>query len=367
MVIQIWGFVLQGFGLLYTDTHQPNFYGPGFVEMWVVLPLIFLTIVFFTLTALSVSAYIYKGKGAKKVIVFGLLFLVAVWGYKANQLSRIVEKWWVKPTQGVIEKPYIENNIKATLDAYDLSKIVTLQYDIAQDYQIITNPDVRDSLRNIPVWDRELLSDVYKQLQGIRPYYVFPSVDVDRYSVSGLYQQVYLAPREIDQDDAKDWPSRHLQYTHGYGVVMTPAVQGGDESMTWFVRDIPSESDYGFDIVQPGIYYGFGQYNYAIAPNDIGEIDHPTDEGNELVNYKGTGGIHLSFFKKILFSIHYKESKIFFTSGTNKKSRILFRRNSLSLQSFSFWVSSVSTPSRTGSWQAETNNCPGGQKFILPF
>jgi len=329
MVIQIWGFLLQGIDLLFTNTHQPNFFGPGFVEMWVVFPLILLTILFFTLIALSLISYVFKGKGLRKVIVFGLLFLISLWGYKGNQLSRIIEKWWVKPTQGVIERPFIQDNILATLDAYDLSHITTLQYDIQQKHQIITNPHVRDSLRNIPVWDRELLSDVYKQLQGIRPYYIFPSVDVDRYSVSGRNQQVYLAPREIEETYAKNWPSRHLQYTHGYGVVMTPAVQGGDESMTWFIRDIPTESDYGFNIDAPGIYYGFGQYNYAIVPNDLGEIDHPSDEGNVLVNYEGRGGVRLSFFKKILFSIFYKESKIFFTSGTNKKSRILFRRNFL--------------------------------------
>lgn len=39
-----WGFMLDRFTLLYTNTNEPIFYGPGFVEMWYHLPLIWLQI-----------------------------------------------------------------------------------------------------------------------------------------------------------------------------------------------------------------------------------------------------------------------------------------------------------------------------------
>jgi uncharacterized membrane protein (UPF0182 family) len=258
--------------------------------------------------------------------------MLSVLGYNSDFIPGLIENNLIEANAVAYEKPYIESNIKATLDAYDLGKITKLNYKLEQTSRITENPDVHESLRNIPVWDRTLLVDVYKQLQGIKPYYNFHGVDVDRYFVSGRYQQVYLSPRELDlgnlPESARTWQSRHLQYTHGYGIVMTPAAQGGDESMTWFIRDMPVESKYNLRVNNPGIYYGLGHYDYAIVPNEVGEVDHPKDETNELVNYNGRGGIPLSsFIKKLLFAVHFKDRNIFFTSKTMENSRILFRRN----------------------------------------
>jgi uncharacterized membrane protein (UPF0182 family) len=332
MAIQVWGFVLQCYSLLYNNSHQPLFFGPGFTEMRVILPLIVATIVFFICTAISLVFYILKGKGIKKVLGFGILFLLSVLGYNSNFIPRLIENNLVEANAVAYEKKYIASNIKATLDAYDLARIIKLDYKLKQTSRISENPDVHESLRNIPVWDRTLLDDVYKQLQGIKPYYNFHGVDVDRYFVSGRYQQVYLSPRELDlrnlPESARTWQSRHLQYTHGYGIVMTPAAQGGDESMTWFIRDMPAKSEYNLHIKNPGIYYGLGHYDYSIVPNEVGEIDHPKDESNELVNYSGKGGIPLSsFMKKMLFAVYFKDRNIFFTSKTMENSRILLRRN----------------------------------------
>ena len=332
MAIQVWGFVLQCYSLLYKNTHQPLFFGPGFTEMWVILPLIVATIAFFIGTAISLVFYILKGKGIKKVFVFGILFVLSMLGYNSDFIPRLIEKNLVEANAVAYEKPYIASNIKATLDAYDLVKITKLNYKLEQTSRIVENPDIHESLRNIPVWDSTLLDDVYKQLQGIKSYYTFHGVDVDRYFVSGRYQQVYLSPRELDlgnfPESARTWQSRHLQYTHGYGIVMTPAAQGGDESMTWFIRDMPVKSEYNLHVKNPGIYYGLGHYDYAIVPNEVREVDHPKDETHEMVNYNGRGGIPLSsFIKKLLFAAYFKDRNVFFTSKTMENSRILFRRN----------------------------------------
>ncbi|MBA4366546.1 MAG: UPF0182 family protein [Desulfobacterium sp.] len=332
VAIQVWGFVLQGYSLLYTDKHQPHFFGPGYTEMVIILPLIVCSTIFFICTAVSVVYYMAKGKGVKKIIIFGILLVISLLGTNSDFLSRQVEENLIEANAVAYEKPYIENNIKSTLAAYDLTRITKTRYDIEQTFNIIGNPGVRENLRNIPVWDRTLLDDVYKQIQGIKPYYNFHGVDVGRYNVSGRYQQVYLAPRELDlqnlPDSARTWQSRHLQYTHGYGIVMTPAAQGGDESMTWFLRDMPIKSDYGMQVTNPGIYYGLGQYDYAIVPNEEGEIDHPNDEANALIDYEGNGGIPLSsLFEKLLFAAYFQDRNIITTTKTMEKSRILFRRN----------------------------------------
>ncbi|MFO7560102.1 MAG: UPF0182 family protein [Desulfobacterales bacterium] len=332
MAIQVWGFVLQCYSLLYNKTHLPLFFGPGFTEMRVILPLIVATIIFFIGTAISLVFYILKGKGIKKVLIFGILFILSMLGYNSNFIPGLIQKNLVEANAVAYEKPYIASNIKATLDAYGLAGITKLNYKLEQTSRITENPDVHESLRNIPVWDSTLLDDVYRQLQGIKPYYTFHEVDVGRYFVSGRYQQVYLSPRELDlgnlPESAKTWQSRHLQYTHGYGIVMTPAAQGGDESMTWFIRDMPVKSEYNLHVKNPGIYYGLGHYDYAIVPNEVGEVDHPKDETHELANYSGKGGIPLSsFVRKLLFAVYFKDRNIFFTSKTMENSRMLFRRN----------------------------------------
>ncbi|MFH2064658.1 MAG: UPF0182 family protein [Pseudomonadota bacterium] len=332
VAVQVWGFILQGYSLLYTTSHQPNFFGPGFSEMWIILPLIAASTIFFIATAVSVVYYMAKGRGLSKILIFSVLLLLSLLGSTSDLLPRLVEENLIEANAVAYEKPYIANNIKATLAAYDLNRITKTRYDIEQTFHIIDTAGVREILRNIPVWDSTLLDDVYKQIQGIKPYYNFHSVDVGRYNVFGRYQQVYLAPRELDlgnlPESARTWQSRHLQYTHGYGIVMTPAAQGGDESMTWFLRDMPVRSEYGMQVVNPGIYYGLGQYDYAIVPNEEGEIDHPNDVSNALVNYHGRGGIPLSsIFRKLLFGAYFQDRNIVSTTKTMEKSRILFHRN----------------------------------------
>ncbi|GBC60290.1 UPF0182 family protein [Desulfonema ishimotonii] len=328
IIIQTWGFALDRVELLYTGSHAPMFYGPGFIEMWLDLPLIWLTMITFVGSALSMVFYFHKRKGLKVLIGFVVIFLMVVAIRNTTALTEIIQEYIVKPNEAIREKPYIENSIRATLNAFALDEVETRNYPISHNPMEVRDPQVRESLRNVPVWDRELLDDVYIQLQSFRAYYTFNNVDVDRYNVQDVYQQVYLSARELNlealPETARSWVNIHLQYTHGYGAVMTPAAQGGEEPMTWFIRDIPVQSDYGFALPRPEIYYGEGNYSYVIAPNDTGEID----QKNQLINYTGTGGVPLSsFLRKLLFFVYFKDRNIFFTTKTNSESRILFRQN----------------------------------------
>lgn len=331
-LIQGWDYMLQRYSLLYVNTHQPLFYGPGFVEMRYSLPMIWLRMVLFAGMVISLVIYVHRRKGGKSFLICGLLFILAVGANKSTYVPNLIDKYFVKPNEVVRERSFIDASIKATLSAYNLQNVETRKYDISKDPMVIHDPKVQYNIRNIPVWDRELLVDVYKQLQEIRPYYLFPTVDVDRYAVKGLYQQVNLAARELDTDNlpeyARNWNNIHLQYTHGFGVVMTPAAQAGDESMTWFIRDIPPTSEYGFSVQHPQVYFGIEDTGFVIAPNDLGEIDHPQEGKEVLTDYAGTGGILLSgFFRKLLFAAYFKDRNIFFTPNTNGNSRMIFVRN----------------------------------------
>jgi len=331
--IEIWDFTLQAQRLVYSDSHLPLFYGPGYVEMWIIRPLIWLSLFLLMGTAFSLIAFILKRKGLKPLAFFAVAFFLVFGARYSPFLPNLVQKYVVKPNEISKEKPYIERNIEATLKAYSLDDVETRDVTPERIPVDIADPRIKVELRNIPVWDGELLEDVYESLQQLRNYYNFSDVDVDRYKVNNVTQQVFLAARELDHSQlTRNWLNDHLSYTHGYGAVMTPASQGGDEPMTWFLRGIPPESEYGFSTEQPGIYFGLGKYTYVIAPNDAGEIDYPKGSTNVMTNYHGRGGVPLSsMFRKAMFSYYFRDKDLLFTTKTNAQSRILIRQNIVEL------------------------------------
>lgn len=331
-LIEIGDFILQRHLLLYTENHTPLFYGPGYVEMNVTLPLIWASLLFLMGVACSAIFFIHTYKGLKTLIAFVAGFFMVLAARYSSIPRDLVQAYLVKPNAMAKEAPYIANTIQATLAAYDLKQVETRFYPIKDPPWDTATPEVQISLQNIPVWDREVLGDVYNQLQSLRPYYTFPTVDVDRYTVNGVYQQVFVSPREINlkalPQGAQTWINTWLQYTHGYGAVMTPAAQAGEEPMRWLMQGIPPESASGLTLKEPGIYYGLGSYNPVIAPNESHEVDYPVKNTLELTDYKGQGGVAIAnLFRKLVFALYFKESNVFFTTKTQDSSRILFKRN----------------------------------------
>ncbi len=333
VAIQVWGYILQRHELVYTAAHEPFFFGPGFVEMWIILPLIWICMLLFAALAFSSAYFIHYRKGLKTTIVIAVAFLAATGLRYSSYLPKMTEKYIVKPNEIIREKPYITANIVSTLAGYKLDQVKIKPFHTEPIPWRVT-PNVKEIIHNIPVWEKEILDQVYEQLQAIRPYYDFRGIDVDRYRVGKVYQQVYLSAREMSTaklpDYAKSWVNRHLQYTHGNGLVMTPAAQGGNQFMTWFIQDIPPRSRYGFTIKEPKIYYGTESYPFVIAPNTVGEFDYPKGPTNVLTNYSGTGGVPVSsLFQRFLLAVYFKDKNIFFTTKSTDRSRLLFRRNIL--------------------------------------
>jgi len=282
--------------------------------------------------ALSLIVVLHTRRGGKVLAAFTVLFLLALGGRYSPFLPHLVQTYIVKPNEIARERPYIAHNIQATLEAYDLARVETRDYAISDLPWDVRAPKVQAALRNIPVWDREVLLEVFQNLQELRTYYDFNSVDVDRYTVGGQYQQVYLAAREIELDKlpsgAKNWLNERLKYTHGLGAVMIPAAQRGEEPMIWYLQGIPPRSDYGLRIEEAAVYYGLGNLKPIIAPNQSREIGYPVDSTNVMVDYAGRGGVPVaSLFRKLIFAVYFKEKEIFFTTQTTARSRMHFRRN----------------------------------------
>ena len=330
--IGIWWYFLQRYELLYSQTHEPLFDGPGFVEMWINLPLLYLTLAGLVGLGMSLIYLLHTRRGLKFLIISLIIVGIGVILRYTQFLPDMVQRYYVKPNEISREQPFIQKNIEATLKAYNVHQVETREVPVSNEPGETKASKIGASLRNIPVWDREVLGDVFKQLQELRTYYDFSGVSVDRYVVKDLLQQVFLAARELNLKalpvEARNWINERLKYTHGFGVVMTPAAQGGEEPLTWFIQGIPPTSEYGFNVVQPAIYYGRADYGPVIAPNSSGEMGYPRGDTESEYNYQGRGGVPINnVFRKLIFAIYFGEKNIFFTSKTNKDSRMLFRRN----------------------------------------
>jgi uncharacterized protein len=318
VMIKAYDYFLQRYDLLYMESHAPIFSGPGFTDMNITLPMIWITLVSLICTALFMMIYIRGKKGLKPLIGFTLLFLLCIGIRTSSFLPDFIEQYYVKPSQVVRESPYIERNIRDTLAAYNLSHLETGNYPLRSGAEIVITDEIRNTIRNIPVWDKDMIDDVYTQMQGMRSFYHVAEADIDRYTIGGVKQQVYLAAREINIEGlpsgAKNWNNTHLVYTHGYGIMMTPAIQRGEEPIKWVVQDIPMRSDKSLSIGNAAIYYGPNTHEYAIVPNKSGEIDHFDGDKDVKADYSGKGGVVLSGLRKFLFWAYFGHQNIFLTT-----------------------------------------------------
>ncbi len=331
--IVAWGFILERYQLLYTEAHEPQFFGPGFVDIRYTLPIIWLSVVSLVGLAFSTLLLVHRQRGQLATLVLGLTFLGSVGIRHIDAIPRAIDRFIVKPNPVKTERQSMKNNIDATLTAYDLNNITNIDITPGLPDEDVLDPELRSHLYNIPVWDPEFLDDVYQQLQGIRPYYHFSNVDTDRYMVNGRLEQVNLAARENNisllPPEAQNWENTHLRYTHGYGAVVTPAAQDGQTPMHWYLQDLTMRTDNNFEVVdRPDIYYGEEDLTYAIVPNSLELVGIPSADEESSFNYTGSGGVPIStLFRKLLFAIYFRDERLFFSVNISSKSKALFHRN----------------------------------------
>ena len=147
--------------------------------------------------------------------------------------------------------------------AYHLDSVDVRQFDGKGTLTRASLEQDAATINNIRLWDPRPLLATYRQLQEIRLYYDFLDVDIDRYWINGKYTEVMLSPRELNisllPDNAQTWVNRHLKFTHGSGLTMSPVNAKDSEGLpVFYIKNIPAESDVGFKVPQPAIYFGAG-------------------------------------------------------------------------------------------------------------
>ncbi len=327
-LILAFGFYIRMFELLYSG--RGIAFGASYTDIHVSLPFYYAYIAICILTA--VLMFVSWGRKKLKLAVFGPILLVVAL-VASGLVSTGVQSVAVAPNELSKEEQYLQNNIDYTNYAYGLDKVEVKPFAVKQN---LTAQDIeknRVTVNNIPINDYRLALDIYNQIQGLKNYYQFNDIDIDRYMINGVYRQVFISPRELlaanvpSQNQGSSWINKYLKYTHGYGVAMSPVnevTQSGQPRL--FIKDLPVVSDVDIKIDRPEIYYGELTEDFVIVNSREKEIDYPTSNTNAETTYEGTGGIKLNLLNRIMFA--FKEGKLNFllSQDLNSESKVLINR-----------------------------------------
>jgi uncharacterized membrane protein (UPF0182 family) len=242
-----------------------------------------------------------------------------------------VQKLFVDPTELTREAPYLAHHIEATRRAWDLDSVETL--DLTGDARL-TRADIAANaatIENVRLWDRDPLLQTFGQLQEIRTYYDFVSVDDDRYWIDGKYRQVMLSPRELNPSSlpTRTFINEHLTFTHGMGATLGPVNQVTEEGLpVLFIQDLPPSSNVSLEITRPQIYFGELPQQYVFVNTRQEEFDYPSGETNVFTAYEGTAGVPVgSVLRRGLLAWRFRSMKILLSQDITADSRILYYRN----------------------------------------
>jgi len=316
----IWELVFSGrgvvFGATYADMHAK------LPAQWILLGvvLVLIGIILISLLRRKPRWPLYGiGAWIAAAIIVGLIFPSAV------------QRFQVQPNELAKERPYIEYNIQFTREAFALDQVEE------QSFPAEKSPSPEDmaqneaTISNVRLWDHRPLKDTYNHIQSIRLYYDFYDVDVDRYTIDGNYRQVMLSARELSVEklagQAQTWVNQRLQFTHGYGAVLSPVNEISVEGLpVLLVKDIPPVGD--INIEQPQIYFGEKTNDYVIVNTKTEEFDYPMGEENVYGYYQGEGGVGVgSSIRRLVYAWQFGDFNILISGELTPESRVLYHRN----------------------------------------
>ncbi|TFG90278.1 MAG: UPF0182 family protein, partial [Candidatus Atribacteria bacterium] len=329
LILKSWQYWINAFKVLYST--RGVIFGAGFTEIHAnLLALRVLMVVALICAALFFAT---ARKENWKLPVLGLAVLIGVTLLLGGIYPEIMQRAIVLPNESSKERPYILNNIEATRVAYGLDKIKEEEFPVKEGISFEDIEKNGETIGNIRLWDWRPIKQTLKQIQAIRLYYDFNSVDMDRYYFNGNYQQVMVSPRELNSakipEQARTWVNEKLVYTHGYGVVVNPVNKISGEGLPYLlIKDIPPVSSVDLTITRPEIYYGEITEGYVIVKTKAKEFDYPKGDENVYSTYVGSGGLPVSsLWRRILFSIKYSNPQILLTTNFTRDSRIMINRN----------------------------------------
>ena len=280
-------------------------------------------------------------RGTWRLPTIGVVVTVVAALVIGGAYPALIEQFRVRPNARSLNAPYIQHNIDATLEAYGLDDLDYRTYDATTTAQPGQLREDSESTSQIRLLDPQVIRKTVQQLQQSRPYYSFDSgFFVDRYTINGERRDTVISMRELNlaglSQEQQNWVNRHTVYTHGFGVV---AAYGNtitsDGLPAYWEQSIPSKGEIGE--YEPRVYFSQSAPDYSIVGGPEGtpnqELDYPDDNapgGQVSTTFKGNGGPSVgNVWNKLLYSIKFGSTDIFFSSQTNEESQILYDRDPL--------------------------------------
>lgn len=309
--------------------------GAGYTDVHVVLPWLRGLVV----VALAAAAALVYGALRRSWVLPALAVVVVAVAELANPaiLPSVVQRFFVDPQTLSRERPYIADSVRLTQQAWGLDRVADRPLPAnatITDAELRSN---RDVLRNIQLWDTDVLRPQIDQQQSIGSYYAFPNTTVDRYRKGGGARAMIVAERELDlsrlEPSGRTWANDRLAYTHGYGLVAVPAGGVGPAGQPKFVTSEFGAGRAPTEVRQPRIYYGSqptGAQPWVIVRTKRSEIEKPLpgDAPQPEYHYNGSGGISLGNpLRRVMFALRFGELNLALSRTLTDQSRIILHRD----------------------------------------
>ncbi|MGF1668474.1 MAG: UPF0182 family protein [Acidimicrobiia bacterium] len=338
-VLRAVGYWLDRYELLYTQ--HDNFFGAGFTDINARLPATQLLILVSLAAAVLFLFNIRRPGWTLALVSVGAWLFVSV---AAGALyPSLVQRFRVDPGPLEREREFIGRNLEATKAAYGLDTVVRRNFAANRELtyrQLVDDNDL--TVSNLRLWDPDVLTRTYQNLQELAPYYRLDFVDTDRYLVDGQMTQVMVAARELDETGypERNWQTIRLIYTHGFGMALSPAneVEEDGQPSLW-VRNVPPVSEKPDDLPvdndagsQTRSYFGEtytpGAYVIVKTGTSPQEADFPLAEGFSRYEYTGEAGVEMgSILRRLAFALRFRDLNILISAELRPDSRVLMERN----------------------------------------
>src|SRR5664280_817307 len=196
------------------------------------------------------------------------------------------------------------------------------------------------TFQNARLWDYRPLQTTLEQIQTVRQYYQFVSVDTDRYTISGNLRQVMLSGRELAPElnpQGGSWVNQRIAFTHGYGLAMVPVNEVDSQGLPQLIiKDLPVTVSAGAPPVsEPRIYLGKRPSDWVIVGARQAEFDYPVGTSSTgaptsqvETRWTGTSGIKLgSILTRLLFAARFTDLNLLISDQVTADSQLLMYRS----------------------------------------
>jgi uncharacterized protein len=328
LIFLLWavGNRLDIYELLYST--QGVTFGANYTDLKATMPALWVQLGLMVLLALATAVNIFRAN-LRLPLIAAALWLVAAVGL-GNLYPGLLQRYAVEPNELARESEYIEHNIAFTRLAYGLDQVVVQPFGTVTELREQDLLENDATVQNVRLWDYRPLQQAYVQLQELRPYYQFSTIDIDRYDLGDEIRQVMLAVRELNKENlpARSWVNLKLEFTHGYGVVMNPVDRVTPEGRPdFFIKDLPPQSNIPLEVERPEIYYGEIMDDVVFVGSQLEEFDYPSGSANVYSSYEGQGGVRLgSYLNRLAFAIRFGEINLMLSEYIDADTRVMFHR-----------------------------------------